>query len=75
MAPQRLARAAARHLPLLAIVILCLSGQTAAQVAPAQKWTILVYMLADNDLDCAGMVNLEVRGPVAQLGPACLNSI
>jgi hypothetical protein len=49
----------------------------AASSSPETKWTVLVYMLADNDLDCAGMVNLEVRRstcspPSAIHAPACL---
>jgi hypothetical protein len=48
---------------LLALALASSAGAQApapAASSPATKWTVLVYMLADNDLDCAGMVNLEV---------------
>lgn len=58
-----------RCVSLLLLALALASSASAQAPAPAAssssspaatKWTILVYMLADNDLDCAGMVNLEV---------------
>ena len=47
--------------PLLLLLLLLLPGAAAAAAAAAGsgKWTILVYEVADNDLECAGLDDLR----------------
>jgi hypothetical protein len=45
---------------LLVVAILAFGGVQQAAAAP--KWTMLIYMLADNDLECYGVSDLVVRG-------------
>jgi hypothetical protein len=44
-------------LPLL-LAVLLLGAHTAA-AAGTVKWTVLVYLLADNDLECFGIYNMQ----------------
>jgi hypothetical protein len=43
--------------PLLLLLLLLLPGTAAAE--GSGKWTILVYEVADNDLECAGLDDLR----------------
>jgi hypothetical protein len=45
----------------LFLISLCLLAPTIAQAAT--KWTFLLYLLADNDLECFALINMLVGHP------------
>lgn len=57
---------------LLLVVLLLLAGQQMAAAAPA-KWTIFVYMLADNNLEPFALMDLEVRQ--SNILSSCLKAV
>ena len=67
MAPGRRRQQQKQHTVLLATAVLLLLLPALAEAAT--KWTFLVYMIADNDLECFGIDDLTVR-PCYQCGYA-----
>ncbi len=65
---------AALKASLLALVLLAALAAPLAAAAPT-KWTILIYMLADNDLECYGILNLQqlVQGMGIE-PPGCMST-
>jgi hypothetical protein len=51
---------AAGSRPLVLSLLLLVLGLSRAAAGPT-KWTILIYMLADNNLEPYGLLDLEVR--------------
>lgn len=58
--------------PLLAALVVLLAVTSAGYAAAGKtKWTILVYMLADNNLEPFGLYDLEVSRQAADLQASC----